>query len=103
MTHTWKVYNLERVKSNGMVTSVTWACESEIEGASERHIGYSVLSTGSISDENFIDYDNLKENIVLGWVTGSIDQSTIQTANSASIANIVINQNAITKSEGIPW
>ena len=103
MTHTWKVYNLERVISDGMVTAVTWACESEIEGASERHIGYSALSKGSISDENFIDYNNLKENIVLGWITGSIDQATIQTTNSSSIATSIINQAAITKSEGIPW
>ena len=103
MTHTWKVYNLERIKSNGMVTAVTWACESEIEGASERHIGYNVLSSGSISDENFIDYNNLKENNVLSWITGSIDQSSIQTSNSASIANSIISQAAITKSEGIPW
>lgn len=103
MTHTWKIYNLERIKSDGMVTAVTWACESEIEGASERHIGYSVLTTGSTSDENFINYNNLKENNILSWITGSIDQSSIQTSNSASIATSIINQAAITKIEGIPW
>ena len=29
MTHTWKIYDLKRTIADGVVTEVTWACESE--------------------------------------------------------------------------
>ena len=31
MEHIWTIYDLERVTSDGMVTKVTWACESYLE------------------------------------------------------------------------
>lgn len=102
MEHIWKIYNLERITATGFVTDVTYACESSYNGISTRSIGDLLLS-GSDSEPGFIPYEDLTESEVLGWVNAGIDEVTIETANSASIAATIIAQAAITSSDGIPW
>ena len=103
MDHIWKIYDLESVIADGMVTNVTYACESNLDGIGTREIGEISLTTGSASDSDFIAYADLTEATVLGWVTGSIDTSAIETANSASIAASITSAATQTKSEGTPW
>lgn len=73
----------------------------------ENYYGQVTLTTGSVSDPSFITYENLTENIVLGWITGSIDVTDIQTQNSASIAQRIQTflelEAEKTQSEGLPW
>jgi hypothetical protein len=75
---------------------------SEHDNIVDRQIEKLII-TGSTSDEGFIEYDNLTEENVLGWVTSSIDVSSIENTLSSSINNMleVISQN--TSSEGTPW
>jgi len=103
MDHVWKIYDLKRVISDGMVTQATYACESQENNSSTRYIGDIELTTGSISDPGFVTYDDLTQDDVLGWVTGSIDTASIETENSASIALDITTQLAITESNGTPW
>ena len=103
MDHIWKIYDLESVIADGMVTNVTYACESNLDGIGTREIGEISLTTGSASDSDFIAYADLTEATVLGWVTGSIDTSAIETANSASIAASITAVATRTKAEGTPW
>lgn len=102
MNHTWKIYDLKRVIADGVVTDVTYACESQLSGSSTRKIG-ELEVVGSVDDEDFIEYNDLTEDIVLGWVTGSIDTASIETSNSASIAATLVARAAITESNGTPW
>ena len=39
MEYTWKIYDLKRTIDNGVVTSVTYACEGEHESNFDRKIG----------------------------------------------------------------
>tara|TARA_B100000900_G_C20469420_1_gene670721 strand:- start:312 stop:623 length:312 start_codon:yes stop_codon:yes gene_type:complete len=103
MDHVWKIYKLERVIADGMVTSVTYACESNYSGSTTRNIGDLSLTTGSVSDNGFISYENLTEATVLNWILPNIDKSSIETVNSASIAEDIIAKAAITKTNGTPW
>ena len=103
MNHFWKIYDLTRTISDGMVSDATYACESDYSGSSTRQIGDITLTTGSASDSDFIAYADLTEATVLGWITGSIDTSAIETANSASIAASITAAATQTKSEGTPW
>jgi len=103
MDHIWKIYDLKRVIANGMVTQATYACESKEDNSSTRNIGDIELTTGSISDPGFVTYDNLTQDNVLGWITGSIDTASIETENSASIARNITQRLKITKKNGTPW
>ena len=103
MDHIWKIYDLESIIADGMVTSVTYACESNLDGIGTREIGDISLTTGSASDSDFIPYTDLTEAGVLGWITGSIDTTAIETSNSASIARDKTALDAVTTKTGTPW
>ena len=102
MTHNWKIYNLKRTLANNVVTKVTYACESEFSGSSTRKIGEFTIS-GDPSDADFIAYDSLTEADVLGWVDDNVAKSTIETENSASIAQRIVARAARTEAQGTPW
>ncbi len=103
MNHIWKIYDLNRTLSDGMVNKATYACESEESGYSSRKIGEVTLTTGSASDSEFVAYEDLTEDIVLGWVIGSIDTTAIEVENSSSIASSITAEANRTKENGTPW
>ena len=102
MEHTWKIIDLKRTTSNGVVFKVIYTCNSIKDGISQRQTGELEL-TGSDDSEGFIQYDNLKESDVLGWVAAAVDQTAIETANSASIEETINYLNTKTEAEGLPW
>ena len=102
MNHTWKIYDLKRNITDGVVTKITYACESELSGSNTRKIG-ELTVVGSTGDADFVAYEDLTQEIVLGWVTGSVDTASIETLCSASIATQIMVSNAITESNGTPW
>ena len=103
MTHSWKIRNLKYTISDKMVIRVIYECESSHDSISDRKIGRLQLITGSISDPGFINYESLTEETVLGWVSSSVDMSSIETLNSSSIASKGTIIAAITTQEGLPW
>lgn len=102
MTHNWKIYDLKRTISDNVVTEITYACESQLSGSNSRKIGELEIS-GSASDPDFIPFNDLTQDTVLGWVTGSIDTSVFETSNSSSIAQQIVAKEAITEVQGTPW
>ena len=107
MNHNWVIYNLDRMSDTETVTQVTFACES-----SHTHLGtvfpdktifIENLTTKLPSDSDFIEYNNITEDIVLGWVTGSIDKTNIECMLSESIADRISSINAPTTLTGTPW
>ena len=103
MDHIWKIYDLKHIIADGMVTEVTYACESNLDGIGTRQIGDISLTTGSISDSDFVSYASLTEAGVLAWITGSIDTTSIETLNSASIALTTTKIATTTEKNGTPW
>ena len=102
MTHTWKVYNLERTIIDGTVFKVTYACESEDNSIFDRKMGEIEL-IGSPQKPGFIPFEELTEEIVLGWLSGSIDNSIFETENSVSISEIASQHVLTTTVSGTPW
>ena len=102
MEHTWKIYDLKRTIADDVVTEVTYACESKHDNAGTRQIG-ELTVVGSIDDEGFIAYEDLTQDEVLGWVSANVDESAIETANSASISAQITARAARTSSNGTPW
>ena len=103
MNHVWKIYDLKRKIADGMVTEVTYACESEYSGSGTRSIGDITLITGSSSDSSFIEFNDLTESTVLGWVYSEITESDIENSNSASIATMIERRKAVEDANGVPW
>ena len=64
---------------------------------------YDITLSGSASDSGFIAFDSLTEEKVLEWVHSNVDKSSIETSNSASIAQAIVRQAARTTKRGTPW
>lgn len=67
VTHTWKIKNLTQLNDgSGTVKSVQYELFSTDGEISEKTGGFIYLDTENI--ENFIQYENLTEEVILGWV-----------------------------------
>lgn len=95
---TWTIANLERNLSDGGVTVAHWRVE-EVDG------DYSASAYGTCgfepdaSADDFVAYDSLTEEVVLGWVHAAVDQDGIEAGLTADIAE----QKAPVTGDGKPW
>lgn len=102
MQHNWKIYDLKSNITDGVVTEITYACESAYEQSGTRLIGDITLS-GSASAPGFIAFDSLTEEKVLEWVYNNIDKASVETTNSSSIAQSITRRATRTTKRGTPW
>ena len=99
---TWTIANLERNVADGGVTVAHWrVTESETVGEDTYTASsYSTCSfTPDASAEDFIAYDDLTEEVVMGWVHADVDQAQTEAALTANIAE----QKTPTTADGMPW
>jgi hypothetical protein len=95
---TWTIANLERNVADGGVTVAHWRV-SEVDG------DYSASSYGTVgftpdaSADDFIAYDDLTEEVVLGWVWTEVNQADTEAALTANIEG----QKNPTSVDGMPW
>ena len=99
---TWTIANLERNVADGGVIVAHWrVTESETVGEDT----YTASSYGTCgftpdaSAEDFIAYDDLTEEVVMGWVHAEVDQAETEAALTANIAE----QKTPTTADGMPW
>ena len=99
---TWTIANLERNVADGGVIVAHWrVTESETVGEDT----YTASSYGTCgftpdaSAEDFIAYDDLTEEVVMGWVHAEVDQAETEAALTAHIAE----QKTPTTADGMPW
>ena len=88
MEFNWYINNLTRNTSDGLVYDVEYTYETIVSGSIARKWGNIEIS-GSSTDEEFIPFEDLTQDIVLGWITGSFDISTLQTELSSSVSKLV--------------
>jgi hypothetical protein len=76
MKTTWKIAQLKRNPSSGLVIEVTYIMSFELEGETDRHVG-SVTLEGDETSETFVPYEELTEKIVLEWVKTTVGEEKI--------------------------
>tara|TARA_R100000654_G_scaffold21084_1_gene42590 strand:- start:89 stop:391 length:303 start_codon:yes stop_codon:yes gene_type:complete len=98
VTYTWTISTVERNLSDGGVTRAHWNCEAVDDD-------YNALSYGSCgleydaSSSDFIAYESLTEENVIGWVQKIVNKSETE---AALASNINLQKNPST-GEGVPW
>ena len=102
MKHVWSITNLERNTKDGMVDKVFYNLHTTYSSQSAEIDDEIILPTGSATDSDFINYEDLNESIVLSWVTGSLDVDALKAINSSSINIHILNESNI-KAQGLPW
>ena len=92
---TWKINNLERQTSDGLVTVVHWGA-SAVDG----DFSASIVNTQALErGDSFVNYDTLTEQTVIGWLWGKIDKAAVESALTAQIEA----QKAPVTANGLPW
>ena len=92
---TWKINNLERQTSDGLVTVVHWGAYAEDGDYSAGIYNTQALERG----DSFVNYDTLTEETVLGWLWTKVDKETVEAALEAQIEA----QKAPVSANGLPW
>ena len=103
---TWTIANLERELSTGGVTVAHWrVTESETVGTGDDAVTHTASAYGTVGftpdpdADDFVAYDSLTEEVVMGWVHAEVDQSSTE---AALTANIEAQKNPVS-ADGMPW
>ena len=99
---TWTIANLERNLADGGVTVAHWrVTESETVG-DDTFTASAYGTVGFTPDadaDDFVAYDSLTEEVVMGWVWESVNQEDTE---AALTANIEGQKNPVS-ADGMPW
>ena len=106
-TYSWKVANLERNVSDGMVYTVHYTINAVSDQKDPDGQFYSAGAYGSLGLEpadpdSMIPFDQLDEFTVTSWVADSFGPEKVQEIEAALDAQIA-EKIAPTKASGVPW
>lgn len=105
MTTTWQILDTKSKITNGLVTKVIYGCMVQLENDMDRKIGEITL-TGDITDPNYIPFEALTEETVIGWVKSSLGEAKV-TATEMKLQNRLsarkAAREAATEKSGLPW
>ena len=94
---TWTIVNMERDASTGFVNTVHWTC-SDVDG---EFSGRTYGAMG-LSGELVIPYEQLTEEVVIGWVKAAMGEETVA-AHEAAVAAQIAEAKAPAVATGTPW
>jgi hypothetical protein len=95
MTTTWKIAQLDRQTSDGLVTTAHYTVNA-VDG---EHSAGSYGTVGFERGDTFIAYDSLTEAQVIAWVKDKLDVEAIEASLAAQIESL---KNPTTAT-GTPW
>ncbi len=106
ITYSWQVTNMN-TKNDGdlenAVIKVYWlktgVDEDGVEGSC---MGESTFNMAEISPEEFVPYEDLTEEIVLGWVQSTINEAYHEGIDE-QIQNVINEKKNPVMSPGLPW
>jgi hypothetical protein len=95
--YTWTIVDMDRLTSDNFVVTVHYNV-SATDGT------YSASTYGTITyqeqpGETFVPYDQLTEEIVVGWVKESLGEATVE----ASLQSQIEAQINPVQQSGLPW
>jgi len=99
---TWTIANLERNVADGGVTVAHWRVTEEETVGDDTFTASAYGTVGFTPDadaDDFVAYDSLTEEVVMGWVHAEVDQSATE---AALTANIEGQKNPVS-ADGMPW
>ena len=98
----WSIANLERDIATGGVTIAHWRVTAEETVGEDTFTASAYGTVGFTPDPNadgFVAYDDLTEEVVMGWVHEEVNQEDTE---AALTANIEGQKNPVS-ADGMPW
>lgn len=97
---TWTIQNMTRTTDTGFVINVAWACTAQQDSASAFY-GGTTTYVNNPDEPGFIPYDQLTEEIVLGWVYDALGDQKAE-IEATLTAKVEKQLNPVT-ANGLPW
>ena len=94
----WQIEQMNRQVANGGVVTAYWRVIGTEDGHSATNYGGCGFAPDPTSDD-FIAYDDLTEDVVLGWVWEQVNRDDIEAALIAQIDQL---KNPV-EAYGVPW
>jgi hypothetical protein len=105
MTTAWKIVDTTRNISTGLIIEITYLYEAILASELSRTIA-TLNVTGDPTSPNFIDFEDLTEEIILQWVKSVLGQqqvNEIETNVQAEVTSMQAAADAVTEAHGLPW
>jgi hypothetical protein len=92
MTYSWTIIKFEtrdQVNSDGVtlenaVVTVKWKRDGvDSNGTTGSVLGYTVLSAETVAQGDFVAFDSLTEELVIGWIENSLSAERLAEYNTA--------------------
>ena len=97
MTIEWKIEQMDRQTSNGLVTTVHWRANATEDSYSATSYGSVGLSAG----QSLIPFADLTKEVVIGWVKDKLGEEQV-TAVEESLAAQIEAQKEPVSASGLP-
>jgi hypothetical protein len=98
MATTWTISTLERELSDGGVIVAHWRA-TDVDGDYSASAYGTCGFTPDASASDFVAYNDLTEEVVMGWVHADVDKDATEAKLTANIAE----QKTPTSADGMPW
>lgn len=97
-----RIQQLERQVNDGLVITVHWDAIKSADGHTARVYGSYALPAKDPSDPSFIPFDDLTEEIVLGWLREAMGEETVEQLEATLDSQLDALINPVVAS-GLPW
>ena len=97
-TFTWAIANLERETSDGFVFTGHYT----VSAADEAYTAGAYGSIGFERPDELIPFDDLTEEIVIGWVKEKLGEEQVEKIEAA-LQSQIDEKRAPSKASGMPW
>ena len=97
-TFTWVIANLERETSDGFVFTGHYT----VSAADEAYTAGAYGSIGFERPDELIPFDDLTEEIVIGWVKEKLGEEQVEKIEAA-LQSQIDEKRAPSKASGMPW
>lgn len=104
MTTNWTIAGIKSLSNNGLVVKVTYIFKAEQDNINDRKVG-DLSFTGQTNDPGFVPFDQLTEEIVLGWVYNKLGTQKTEIENEV-IGRVTQRLNEVQNNpykNEIPW
>lgn len=83
ITYTWEIKALSKSNGNNLndvIIGTRWECTgTDSDGVSGTFVGATPFSINSVNPESFVEYSQLDEETVLGWIKNTVSGSNKST------------------------
>jgi hypothetical protein len=97
MNYNWQIVQMDRLTSDGFVVTVHYSVTATDGNYSAKN--YGTVGYTQKEGENYIPYEDLTPEIVVGWVQKSLGKDTVEASLAAQIEAL---KNP-TQESGLPW